>query len=309
MSNYKPPTSDLSDKDLERGYWLVTHKIFLKRLGYSLFILFDLFIILSFAYKITNYYTTEAANYDRMLNEFYEDNLNYEDINTIIKGSDLQISPVKILASGKKDEKNGYDLIAEIYNPNEDFRIDFNYHFIAGEKRQEIQSGFVLPKEKKVLAFFSTEIADLPAQAGQANKYQQAEIVLDNIKFKRISPKEIKDPASFIAERINLTFKNFEMQKIEAKEELYKIKFDLKNQTVYNYWDVNLTILLYQDSQIIGIDKISAGSFKSNETKSLEINWYSYIPSAVKISIIPDIDVFNEDSYMEFEGMQKGLTP
>ncbi|MFH1192260.1 MAG: hypothetical protein V1655_02175 [bacterium] len=299
MPDYKLPTSELSDKDLERGYWFLTHKIFLKRLGYSLFIMFDLFLVLSFAYKITNYYSTEASDYEKMLNEFYDDNLNYENINAVIKGKDLQIGSVQIIPSGKKDEGNAYDLIAEIYNPNEDFRIDFNCHFAAGEKTQEMQSGFILPKEKKVLAFFS---------AGQAGEIQKSEIILDDIKFKKISPKEIIDPVLFIAERINFPFENLEMEKIESAEDLYKIKFDLKNETNYNYWDVDLTILLYQDSQIIGIDKISAGSFKSGEIKPLEINWYSYLSPNVKISILPEIDVFNKDSYMEFEGMQKGLT-
>lgn len=300
MPDYKIPTSELSDKALERGYWILAHKIFLKRLGYSLFILFDLFLILFLAYKIINYYSTEATNYEEMLNEFYGDNLNYENVNTLIKPKDLQAGAVKILESGKKDKEKGYDLIAEIYNPNENFRIDFDYHFIAGEKTQEMQHGFILPKEKKIIAFFSSGIAD---------KYQKTEAVLDNVKFKRISPKEIIDPVSFIAERINFPFSNLELQKIEAPEDLYKIKFDLENETVYNYWSVFLTILLYQDSQIIGADKISAGSFKSGETKTLEINWYSYLPPSLKISVIPEIDVFNKDSYMEFEGMQKGLTP
>lgn len=297
-NKFQSPYDPLSDKELERGYWFVTHKVFLSRLAYTIFILFDLSLILFSAYKLINYYTSEKVEYENFLAENSE-KLNYTYINETLKPRDLRIGAVKILDSGRHAEKS-YNLMAEIYNPNDKFRIDFDYQFIYNGSPLAEYHAFLLPGQKNIIADFSPELKD---------KAANAEVILKNVNFNRISPKEYPHPMDFIAERMNLKIKNVELIPLNIKQDVSKIKFDLANETVYNYWEINLSILLYQGENIIGADKITLTKIESGETRSVEINRYEYLTPSIKVSVIPEVDVFNPEAFMKFEGSQKGLVP
>ncbi|MFH0857062.1 MAG: hypothetical protein V1860_04145 [bacterium] len=297
-NNFKSPYDPLSDKDLERGYWFVTHKVFLSRIAYSIFIAFDLIIILFCAYKLINYYTFENYAYENFLAENAADQLNYTSINEVIKPSDLQLGSVKILDSGQSDNKK-YNLMAEIYNPNDKFRIDFNYQFIYNETSLAQYADYLLPGQKKIIADFSSVIKDGAAIA---------EVRLNNVNYNRIS-KEYPSPLDFMAERMDFKIKNIELIPLNLKQDISKIKFNLANDTVYNYWEINLYILLYKDGGIIGADKIAINKINSGETRPVEINWYEYLPPSIKVSVISDVDIFDPQVYMGYKGVQKGLLP
>lgn len=296
-NKFQSPYDPLSDKELERGYWLVTHKVFLSRLAYLIFIFFDLTLILFAAYKLINYYTSENAEYKNFLTETAAQ-LNYAPTNELIKPKDLQLGTVKILDSGRSEKS--YNLLVEIYNPNDKFRIDFDYQFVYNGNPLSQSADYLLPGQKKIIADFSSDIKD---------KAAGAEVVLKNVQFNRISAKEYPNPLDFIAERTNFKIKNVELIPLNIKKDISKIKFDLVNETVYNYWEINLPILLYQGGNIIGADKITLEKVKSGETRAVEINWYEYLPPSIKVSAMPNADVFDPDVYMEYEGTQKGLAP
>lgn len=294
---YKSPLNPITDKDLERGYWFVTHKIFLKRLGYSFFILFNIILVSYNAYKIINFYTVEAEKHEREMQELFTMQTDYEPINKTSKASSPKIGPVKILPSGKSVDKGTYDLISELYNPNEKFKLKFDYQFICNGQSLIPKHAYILPGQKKIIADFGLNIS--------GNSSAQIKII--DLKYERISAHEVADPVSFINDRMIFEIKNVKMDEIGAAKDIYKIKFDLENKSAYNYWEMGLITLLYKGSDIAGINYITLEKFRSGEEKEIEVTWYDYLPSTIKVSVIPEIDVFDETVYMEFEGKQKGL--
>ncbi|MFH1030606.1 MAG: hypothetical protein V1770_05095 [bacterium] len=290
--DYRPPLTPISDKDLERGYWFITHKIFLKRLGYSLLVLFNVLSISFSAYKIINFYTIEASEYDRMIADLTQTNYAILNSNRTLP---LEIGNVRILSSGKNFEPKEYDLIAEIYNPNEKFRVEFDYQFICDNKNWKIYHAFILPRQKKIIADYGLTLTGR----------KDAQIKIIKQEFKRISPHEIKNPISFIEER--LLFETTNVELIEVGKNIYKISFDLANKSSYNFWEVGLTTVLYKGSEIFGIDNITLEKFRSGTEREVEVTWHEYVPPTIKILAMPEIDVFDEENYMEFEGEQKGL--
>ncbi|MFH0854448.1 MAG: hypothetical protein V1891_03070 [bacterium] len=300
MIEYNFPLNPISNKDLERGYWFVTHKIFLKRLGYSFFILFNILIISFNAYKIINFYTVEAEKHEREMQELFSMHIDYEPIHKSNQPSPPQIGQIKILSSGRKNDKGTYDLIAQIYNPNEKFKIEFDYQFICNSQSLILKHTYVLPGQKKIIADFGLNLL---------NHNNNAQVKIINLQYERISAHEIADPISFINDRLIFEIKNVEMNKIEEAKNVYKISYDFENKSAYNYWDLGLTTLLYKDSEIVGIDYIALEKFQSGEKKEIELTWYEYLPTTIKVSIIPEADVFDKNIYMKFEGKQKGLAP
>lgn len=295
QNSFQSPYHPLSDQELEKSYWFITHKIFIKRLGYSLFIGIDLILIVFSAYKMINYYSTESKEYSQAMQDFYIPAINHE-ATKLNQPANLEIDDVKILNSGQTTDGKKYDLIAKIYNPNDNFRIDFAYQFIFNGNKLPERSSFILPKETKVITAYS--LAENPSTA---------KVMITKASMQRISAKEISNPPEFVKNHLNFSLKNAEIKSLNTPKDLYKVSFDLSNETIYNYWDINLTILLYNGAEIIGINEISLEKFLSGETRPVEINWYEFLPSNIKVSIIPEIDIFNPEVYMDFQGTQEGL--
>ncbi|MFC1612786.1 hypothetical protein ACFL23_00450 [Patescibacteria group bacterium] len=296
-NDFKSPYHELSDDKLNRGYWFVSHKIFLKRLTY--FILFFLFFVLILfnIYRLINYYTTGQKKYEYELQKLYSQQMDYERLNKIRAPQNIRMGEIKIINSGKEIDDKNYNLIANIENPNKKFKITFDYQFTASGKPLNKYSSFILPGQKKILFDFKSNVRGA----------ESIKIILDNLKYNRISPEISKDPVSFTNEHLIFDVQDVNLTQIETKNSFSKITFNLTNNTAYNYWEPGINVILYKNKTIIGVDYILLKELRSGETIPLSVNWYNQLPSTIKLSVIPNIDIFNPNGYIDFTGEQEGI--
>jgi len=300
MPEFKLPDNPLSNSDLEKSYWITTHKLLFKKIFIALLIALDLFLILSSSYNLINYYTVELKEYQQVMGNFALETIDFAGIKEANKPLKLIVEEVKILENGKNLGEDTYDLVAKIYNPNKQLKSSFSYKFYYGTTELAEHSNFILPEEVKYVADYG-EIFE--------KKQKEARFLITSSGFKRISTHEIENPGKFVKNRINFITDNVKFNEIETQNDYYKITFDLINKTIYNYWEMGLTTLIYNNSELIGINYITLKQFKSGEAKPIDINWYKNLPASIKISTIPEIDVFDKDIYMDFQGNQTGLIP
>lgn len=292
--------NSLNDEDLKTGYWIVTHKIFFKRLGYSFFILFNSFLIIFSGYKIINHFGNGAKIHNKYMDEFFSAQPNYELLHQQRKPGDLIVNKTLVLKNGQNSQADTYDLAAEIYNPSKKHITHFTYQFILNDMPLDEQRSYLLPGETKIIAEYARKIQ---------NKTKNIQIALKNQSFQNVSNKKTANPINFIQERVNFIAKDVKVASLSKNNDFYKISFDITNETPYNYWEVNLTTSLFKQKNIIGINHIVLEKFRAGEVRTIDVNWYDYLPSSTQISITPEVNVFNPNSYMGFEGEQSGLIP
>jgi len=297
MNDSQSPYHELSDDKLKKGYWFVTHKLFLKRLGYFVSFFLVSVLILINVYRIINYYSSERQQYEYELQELYSQQINFERLNSIRAPQNLQIGEIKIIDSGRQTGDKDYDLIAGLQNPNEKFKITFDYQFSANGKPLNKYSSFILPGQKKFLFDFKSNTRGT----------ESIKITLNNLRYHRISPRTAEDPVNFTNEHLIFDIQDVKLTEIETKNSFSKITFDLINNSAYNYWEPGINIVLYKNKKIIGADYLFIKEFHSGETEQLSVNWYEYVPSSVKISVLADIDIFDPNVYIKFSGEQEGL--
>lgn len=287
----------LSDKELERSYWILTHKLLIKKIAYSFLIILDLFLLFFSSIKLIRYYTVEDKQFNLEMNKLYAP-IAHPTFSSLKDYKNLELGQIKVISNGR--EENLYDLAVEVYNPNEKFIANFSYQFTDNNVVLNKFFAYVLPKQRNFITAFNVHLQNTSS----------VNLNLGDINFSRIPAKKIPDPIKFINERLIFGIENIKTIPVRLEEDFYKTSFDLINKSAYSYWEAGLQVVLYRNDEIIGINYILIEKLISGERRPIDLNWYNnYMPASVKVEVIPIIDLFNPQSYMKLNGSQKGLIP
>lgn len=89
---------------------------------------------------------------------------------------------------------------------------------------------------------------------------------------------------------------------LTEKLALNNLSFQIENNSAFNYYRVNYAILLYGRKDIIGVNNYLSDRLLSGETRQADVTWTGRMDQVKNIVIIPEIDIFRDDIYIEFEG-------
>jgi len=167
MNDYQP----LNPKDIERGYFVLTHRPLIKKIliGTGVFL-----VLLIYALAIWNFIEfIKAGTFSTMAqqaNWTYDWTAYHQSRQPrAIKNSPAQFFSV---ASRK------YNLVAVVENPNEDWAItSLDYTFIINDQELESQTAFINPGEKRLLTKMGYEVG---------TGLSKVEIKIDNIEWYRV---------------------------------------------------------------------------------------------------------------------------
>ena len=284
LETYKDSTG-VSLNDMNIGLWLSENRQkFLKILTIFLIVVCAaLFIYSSYNYII--YFLAGDPN-----QQWSEDSSVFSPRKVT---ENLEVSPLQVFASGEN-----HDLAVKLKNPNEKFMANFEYCFSQSDQDISCGNAFILPKEEKYLLILGQAIG---------GSVSELSFSISNIFWQRIDSHKIPDWDSFSFDRLNLlisgvSFTPGDNSGLSGKVKLNALEFSVKNQTAYGYYEVPLNILLFNGSNLIGVNSYLIPNFMSGEQREIRINWAGNLNGVNRIEIAPNLNIMNDNVYLKYQG-------
>lgn len=289
MPGSQNPQFDISNSKLKFGLWFVTHKILLKKILIGTLIGLNAIFYVFSIYKLINILIINRTNYQETLTGLTQPTIDYQYWREAQKPSDLVISSLKILPSSS----GRIDVIASITNPNQQFAVkEINYNFTSGDKILATGKTYVWPGEQKYLIGFGIPNADV----GSIN------LEIAGLSWQRFSnfSEILSDKYNFQVQDIKLT--NQEIFETGEASKFSQTEFTIFNNTAYDFWEAGFLVLLKSNDEIIGANFTKLDSFKSLEKRKININWPIIYGNATAISVIPEVNILDENIFMKSNG-------
>lgn len=280
MNDYKP----LTKKQLERGYFFLTHKALYRKIVFAISILILIILYIAIILGVINY--IKGSSYQNLALNLN----NKEDWATIHSQRQpipLEVSSTAVLPLGDKK----YNLVAFVDNMNNDWSItEFDYTFIINNKPIEVGKTFLNPGEKRIIlkiGYKSQEVV------------KNLDVQLDNIKWRRFD-----DSVPIINWRISdIKFYPVSRQTVgsDTEEIPAHVNWSAENLSLYNFWDIGFQIVLFSGSKIVGVQEINSSNFLSLEKRNFEVPWLDDLPRISKTDIYPVLNWLDYDNYKDLD--------
>lgn len=278
LRKYRDP-SGLSLNKLNFGLWLSEKR---KNISRLVIIFLTVLSLIFFSYSIYNY-----------IFYFLNNNTdNYEP--TIVNSPKNQVADLEIGQAIIIKRNDNYDLAFLIKNPNDRFSANFNYCFLIGEEKSLCGSNFIFPGEEKYLLAFNQKMTSP----------DQVKIDLGSPVWKRLETRSIPDWRLFSEERLNFAVENVSLPSLgtgsTSANRFGYLEFGISNNTAYSYYEVPLNIILYKNSQVIGLSRYVINNFVSGEKRQVRLRWDYDSVLADKVEIKPEIDLLDAGVYFKY---------
>lgn len=283
-------SSQISEKELRRSYWFITHIPTFKRVGFFLLIGVDVLLWLIVIGTLLNFYAIQYSGYKNIFRGYSQ--LTSKDLGAISRAQDIQVRQIGSLANNS----TSHDLYAEVTNPNSLWRAEFTYTFLVNGGELREQRGFIMPGESKFLMLLSLD-GDAPRSG--------VELRFKNLKWYRVSVNDqqyLKDHLKFSVQ--DFRFISAQESGISQTVPISRATFTLVNNTGYSYRSVGLPIALFDGGQVVGVTYITTDNILPGEKRSLEARWFQSIGLVGNSTITPSVNVFDTSVFRPVQGVK-----
>ncbi len=277
--------SGVSLKDMHFGLWLSKNRKLFTRMIIVFLIAASAFFFIYSSYNYVVYFLTGKSNEELL-----------ETGNLIFSRrkitDDMTVSKVRILKSSQN-----YDLAVKLGNPNEKFMANFEYCFKQQEEKVSCDSGFILPNEEKYILALNKE---LPSAASDI------QFVIEDLFWQRINTHQIPDWNQFRSERFNFLVENLHFASasesgLSERLSLNALEFNISNKSPYNYYEVPLSILLYNGAELVGVNRYITQDFLAGEKLDIRIAWSENLPIISRAEVVPEINILDSTIYLDYQ--------
>lgn len=206
-----------------------------------------------------------------------------------------------------------YDFVVRAVNPNADWYATLIYTFQYNDTETAEATVTLLPNQEQVVVALGVRSAARPNGAFLSVK---------RVEWNHISPKIAKDPVAYVAERTAFSVTNVQytpgvvgttVQDQLASPTILattstvgasgairsnRVVFTIYNATPYQYWTVPVYVLFTQNGALRSIERTEVRSFKSDETRTVEVRSLKDNLGATAVEILPIVNVFDDSVYM-----------
>jgi hypothetical protein len=286
LSRYKDPTGTLGSTALKRGVWFVKHKVFFYKLTVvTLSIVCAVTVSIS-AFLWIRYIAFDYWNDQDDAIRRIQSAPNYAAAQPLYEASPLSFGRLEV----SKSAQDQYDFIIDVKNPNTQFLADVVYRvsFADGVSRNE--RVMLMPGAQHPIGLFGVVSASFPARP---------EIELVSVAWQRISPHDIRDPAGFLEDRLQMVPSTFTYEAAgSAGVTLARVTFDLTNESIYSYWEPQFILELLRGGSRVGITVFSLDSIRAGEVVPIDLRLSLDTTSVSSIRLHPLVNVFDADIYI-----------
>jgi len=257
-------------------YFFVAHQVFLKRLGAMLLILFNIFLWANVWTKFIAY-TSSTPAYRQLLADLTVPESPWANYLKNSQPQELQILGTYQI----KTDKNSYDLVAKINNPNLQWQVRrLDYVFVVDGLPLTTMNTFVLPGQQKFLWHFAYLSDNYPGVV---------ELKIENVQWQKFKDKDllnalnnlVVEQENFISERGNS-----------------ELSLEIINNNNFGWWQTGWQVILYQGDYPEAVNYVSLEKFLAGQTRPLKVSWLEALSTPSRIEIIPDIDLLETNNYI-----------
>lgn len=285
--------SEYGDKDkgfmrrLNFGLWFMKNrKSFIISLILVLIFL-SVFLYSKFFYNLYLYIKNRPEEV-RILRELSTITVNF--------GAARSADPLSVGTPKSFFHNNKYDFVNKIKNPNNSFISFVNYCFTNNEVEVACGRITIFPEEDKYAIILAVDLESRVNNLG---------FVVKNINWQRVDAKRYGTWSDYYQERNNFLISNinFESSPDSQARDITSnnLSFKIKNSSPYNYWEVPLSIVLFNQNNIVGVNKYTVFNLMSLEERNITLSWKNSLNTVSKVEIISDLDVLSEDNYIRYK--------
>ncbi|MFA7662693.1 MAG: hypothetical protein WCX88_02135 [Patescibacteria group bacterium] len=284
-NNQNPENTGYKDSfKLRFNYWLLENRDFFYKLAFIVFVVFDLFLVSLIVIFYVNYFLT-AQKQNKIINHLVTSNQAFGNWVERQGPQELKISETTYVNS----VNDRYDLVSQLENKNKNwFLKSLKYDFSWSGGKSEVKETFVLPGEKKYLLALNQASTSRPNQ----------------LKLEIISTEWEWVGDTFMADIMDKS--KIEITKSEVLSGMDSIldrtSYSVKNNTIYNFWEVGFNIILYQGQKIVGLNRSFIEKFNTGEERQMENTWIQKLPQVTKIVVEPEINFLDKNNYIPTVG-------
>lgn len=290
LERYEDVTGEFTSSELKWGEWYVRHKILLRKIVIGVLLTWCT-ITVSYGLGYFVYYFSYGYFQDeQMMNQQLLELGNYKNVQYLIKAKDLQVGNVGVYNSITEN----YDFLAGVKNPNERWLAIVTYKFTFSGGETGLAWTILLPGSQRPIAYFGFKSSRYPTNPS---------LVIEDIKWKKISPHAVPGVKEFTDERINFPVENFEFTQASESAAIPNniIQFDVYNNTAYNYWEPSFYIELINGNRTVGVVYLVIDQFKSGEVKHIDTRSFVDNLEIDNVKVWPVINVFDENEFMSVD--------
>lgn len=271
---------EVSNLRLKFGLWYIRHKIFFRQAnililvglsfllyGYTVWGMIDIFIL------------NNSAN-DVMRN-LASQSLDYNDLRQKLQPKSLKVQKIDVLPSGEERA----DIIASLKNPNEKYAAtDVLYRVVSKNNTLAQDSTFFLPLQEKHIVAFGVE-----------KTLDDVQIVMDSVSWRRVD-----DQSELVKEKLDVYIfgEVFDNSLRPPEGPGGMVRFQITNNTVYNYYQPGFYIFLYNGPDIVRAGFTRLDIFESLERRDVEVNILTPVTFVTKVEVVPEINIFDESAFI-----------
>ncbi len=280
---------EYKDPKLDFGYWFTQHRVTIKAVVLSVFFLFFGILIAYNAKQIVDFYIYDEIG--RLHGEIINTHILSGDQLERYKPRSVQFQNASIISRGD----GNYDIVVEVQNPNHRHKVlSLSTTFIVGSWSSEEIIDTLLPAEQKTVMLLNVSDDGLVKAIGEG---AQARVDSGDISWSRIRDIQWFDERNqFVG--IGLKAKNITTKQIGATTR--ELQFDLVNESIFNYRDVEIRALLYNRGKIIAAQRISTSEIRSDTSNKQALRWFYALPQVTNWKIELSTDIFDTDNILPF---------
>jgi hypothetical protein len=291
MPNGFTPTGEkFTEDELKFGYWFVSNKVLLRKIGLFTLMVIDAILVLAVLYGLVNFYIISRPEVQAMNQSVTSPALDYQYLFEQSQPLPLEIT----FSESLRNSSDSYDFVSEITNNNTTwYAQNVTYHFESGSFVSKTKSTTIMPGQTKYIMALG-QTGDFPLNT--------ASLVVDKVTWKKQANFDALYDKMYLFEVENPVFESSQQSGLSGEVPVSRVSFAVRNASAYNYGDMTVSVLLYRASSLVGVNEISVARFDSGETKDLSYAIYGSTPGASRVEVIPDVDILNPASFKSFDG-------
>lgn len=280
MSEYKP----FNPKELERGYYFLTHKQQYIRFAYGLGIFVIVIIYSILFYNI--FILTRYPSWQAMASNFAVAS-SWSEAHSKTQPQNLAIGMPKALLVGD----GLYNLVVVVKNPNKEWLLpELDYNFVVNGQDLPVKLSYLNTEDTTVLTYLgyrsNTVIKDVKINISRyqwqrlSSDINSVSWSLNNIAYQPLSREVVNEQTVVLPARVT---------------------WQAKNLSLYDFWQVDFQVLLLSGESVVGFAEIPARDFKSLELRELQSVFNYNLASVSRVEIIPRVNWLDNDNFKLIE--------
>lgn len=285
--------NNLTERQLRRAIWLTEHRMLLRRIGVGVLIAIGAGAWLFTIWGLVNHFFIEGPALRRgIASVAVAENANAA-LLANVRPIPPEIRDVLLIPSGGST----YDAVARIVNPNPRWRMDLEYVLDIPGAPSVAQRAVVLPGRDRWLVRFNAESALHPTRAT---------VAVRDIRWHRVSAREVVDVERFIRERLDVeilgamylpTGDGAGAGASAVPSTVSRAVFGVRNRSAYTLRDLELTVLLRRAGSIVGVNRITIEGLASGELRNAAATWFRPVGLVQAVEVHPFVNVFDLDAF------------